>query len=92
MDNFKNPSTQLGINKTLPTKSRERNKESCEHSRRIVGIPVVLKPIVVPVPLAVVPIKAKNVAVAIRTANILYKAPSMSPPLEYSWSCIVFGI
>jgi len=54
-------------NKTLLIK--ERNKETCEHRRRVVGVPVVVEPVVVPVPLAVVPVQVQDIAVATRTAK-----------------------
>lgn len=51
-------------NKTLPY--RERNEVSCETSRGVLGIPIVVEPIVVPVPLTIVPIQVQDIAVAVR--------------------------
>lgn len=57
-------------NKTPPKNSERRNKESCATHGRIAGIPLIVKPIVVPVPLAVViPVEVKNVAVTVRVAK-----------------------
>ena|GEM_PF-1549015 len=54
-------------NKTLPR--RERNEESCENRGRVIGIPVVVEPVVVPVPPAAVPVEVKDVAVAVWVAK-----------------------
>ncbi|MBU3925725.1 hypothetical protein KJ763_00960, partial [Patescibacteria group bacterium] len=54
------------IIKLKPRKERG-NKEICENRRRIIDVPIVLKPIVVPVPSAIVPIEEEHVAIAIRT-------------------------
>lgn len=72
MDNFQN--------KTLP-KKRERNEEIFGHRSRVVVVPVVIEPVVVPVPPVVVPVKVTHVEVAIGVA-VLYRKPSISPPLE----------
>ena len=53
------------INKTLPD-AQERNKDSSEHRRRVIGIPVIVEPVVVPVPLAVIPVQVENVPVTVR--------------------------
>ncbi len=76
-------------NKTLP--ARERNEVICEQSRRVVAVPVVVEPVVVPIPRPVVEIQIANVKVAIGVA-VTYRMPPLPPPLEYSWGCIVFGI
>lgn len=52
--------------KTLPHNGRGRNEESCEEKRGITGVPVVVEPIDVPVPLTIVPIQIEDVAVAVR--------------------------
>lgn len=52
-------------NKTLQRKL-ERNKGSCENRRHVVLIEVVVQPVHVPVPLAVVPVQVQDVAVAVR--------------------------
>jgi len=59
---------------------------SCENTRRITGVPVVVvDPVVVPVPGTVlIPIKVEDIAVAIRVPHQLYKMPSMPPPLDPS--------
>ena len=77
-------------NKTPPLK-QERNKESCERSDRILEVPVVVEPIVVPVPRTVVPVEIADVEVVVRVA-VMYKKPSSPLPFECSRGCIVFGI
>ena len=37
-----------------------------EHGRRVVGIPVVVKPVVVPAPLVTVPVQIQHISVAVR--------------------------
>lgn len=69
MGNLQNPSSKLGINKTPPARSQGRNEESCENSRGVVDVPIVVEPVVVPVPLAVIEVEVQNVAVAVRTAK-----------------------
>ena len=63
-------------NKTL-SKNRERNEESFGNSRWIVGIEVIIKPIVVRLPLAIVPVQIANIQVAIGVAES-YKISSMA--------------
>ena len=74
-------------NKTLPL--RERNEENSTQSRGVVAVPVVVKPVVVPVPPAFVKVKVTDVQVGIRVA-VACRAPSVPPPFEYSLGCIVF--
>ena len=45
-----------------------RNEESCTQESRIVLIPVVVEPIVVPVPCVAIPVEITNVQVAIGVA------------------------
>jgi hypothetical protein len=52
-----------------------RNKESCERSGRIVRIPVIVEPVVVPVPLPAIKVQIEDVAVAIRIAQICKTPP-----------------
>ena len=52
-------------NKT-PQRKPGRNKESCENGRQVVGITVIVEPIDVPVPLAIVSVQIQDVAVAVR--------------------------
>ena len=59
--------------------------------RGVVVVPVVVKPVVVPLPPAIVPVEVANVEVAVRVA-VAYKVPPVPPPLEYSQGCIAFGI
>ncbi len=68
------------IDKTLPI-SRERNEDSSENSSRVVGVPVVVEPVVVPVPPTVVPVEVTNVGVAVRVAIYARHHP-LSPPLD----------
>ena len=52
--------------------------------RQVVSIPIIVEPVVVPVPLAVIaPIEIQHVAVAVRVAQIC-RMPSVPLPLEYS--------
>ena len=39
---------------------------SCENSREVVDVPLVVEPVHVPVPLVVVPVQVQDIAVAIR--------------------------
>ena len=83
------------IDKTLPI-SRERNEDSSENSSRVVRVPVVVEPVVVPVPPTIVPVEVTNVEVAVRVA-IYARYHPLSPPLDSavqqnSWGCILFGI
>ncbi len=75
MDSYKN--------KTLLTQSRERNEKNCSQSRRIVIVPIVIKPVVVPAPPVVIEIQITNIQVAVRVA-VAYRASPVSPPLECS--------
>jgi hypothetical protein len=59
--------TYLLLNKTPPNNKRRRNKKSCAADGRITGIPLVVEPVAVPVPLTVrVPVEIKDVAVTVR--------------------------
>ena len=73
----------------------ERNKKICDGSRRILTIPVVVEPVVVPVQLAIVPIQVADIQVAVRRVAKMYEV-SPIPPLievnELSPSCIESGI
>ena len=66
-------------------------KQVAEHRGGLVRVPVVLKPVVVPIPLPAVPVEASHVAVAIGITES-YEAPPKPPSLECSWDCIAFGI
>lgn len=69
--------------KTPPINQGRRNKESCATRRRIVGIPLIVEPIVVPVPLAIiVPVEIENVTVAIRVAKNCIKYLPYHHPLN----------
>ena len=78
-------------NKTPPRKNRGRNEENCGDGRDIVAVAIVVEPVVVPVPPVAVPVEVTNVDVAVSVA-VSHRMPSVPLPLEYSWSCIVFGI
>ena len=67
------------INKTLPTRSRERNEESCEQRSRVAVIPVVVEPVVVPVPPVAVPVEVTHVQVVIGVAIYIKRRPSHRP-------------
>ena len=55
-------------NKTPPTNSRGRNEMSYGNRSRVVGVPVIVEPVVVPVPPVVVPVEVTDVEVAIGVA------------------------
>ena len=59
----------------------ERKEESSETRRGVVGVPVVVKPVVVSLPVTLVEVEVPHIQVAIRVA-ILYKVPSVPPPIE----------
>jgi hypothetical protein len=64
---------------------------SCENRSRIIDVEVVIKPVIVLIPLAVVPIQVTDVEVAIRVA-VVCGAPPISLPVEYSLGWILFVI
>jgi len=68
--------------KNFHSKVERKNKEIFEPSRGVVGVPVVVKPVVVPVPLLAVPVQIRNVEVAIRVAE-MYKISSLPPSFKY---------
>ena len=51
----------------------------CENSSRLIRVPVVVEPVVVPVPRAIVEVQIADVLVAIAVA-VLYRMPSITPP------------
>ena len=55
-------------NKTLPQKSWERNEITFAQSRGVVAVPVVVEPVVVRAPLAIVEVEVTDVEIAIRVA------------------------
>ncbi len=59
----------------------ERNEESCEASRGIVSIPIVLKPIPVQNNSVAIVVEIRDVEVAIAVPHEIYKAPSAPPSL-----------
>ncbi|MBU1890365.1 hypothetical protein KJ782_02640 [Patescibacteria group bacterium] len=77
--------------KTKLSQTRERNEVICEDTRRVVVVPVIVEPVVVPVPPVIIPVEVTDVDIAISVA-VLYSVPSMPLPFEYSWGCIVSGI
>jgi len=58
-----------------------RNEENFGNQSRVVGVPVVVEPVVVPVPPVAVPVEVTNVEVAIGVA-VLCEAPSSTPPFK----------
>jgi hypothetical protein len=64
---------------------------SCGQRGGVVRVEVVVEPVVVPVPRTSVPVEVTDVEVAVRVA-IMYRMPPLPLLLEYSQSCIVFGI
>lgn len=83
MGKLQNPSTELGINKTLPLLKRERNEESFGNCGRVAVVPVVVEPVGVPVPPVAVPDEVTDVEVAVPVA-VMYEALSIPLPIEYS--------
>ena len=59
------------------------NDEICERRGRVVGVPVVVEPVVVPVPPAAVPVQVLDVQVAVRVAESC-AVPSAPPSVDYS--------
>lgn len=68
-------------NKTPPDKAREENEVICRDRRRVVVVPLIVEPVVVPVPLLAVPIEITDIEVAIGVA-VLYKTSSVPLPIE----------
>lgn len=74
---------------------RERNKKICERRRRILTIPIIVEPIVVPVQSTIVPIQVTNIQVVVRRVPKMYEVSSIPPLIEVnelSLSCIEFCI
>ena len=53
-----------------------------ERSRRVVGIPMVVKPVVVPVPLGTVEIQIQYIPIAVRIPQKMYKRRLSHCPLN----------
>ena len=51
----------------------------CENSSRVVRVPIVVEPVVVPIPRAIVEVQITDVLVAIAVA-VLYRMPSLPLP------------
>ena len=49
-------------------------------------------PVVIPVVVVTVDIHVALTIPTVQRGVALYKVSSTSPPLEYSWGCILFGI
>ncbi len=62
---------------------RERSEAISAQRRRVHVVPVVVKPVVVPVPPVAVPIEVTHIQVAVRVA-VAYSMPSAPLPVEYS--------
>jgi hypothetical protein len=58
-------------------------KRVAEHSRRVVGIPIVPEVIVVPVPLTVIPVQVQHITITIRAPQNCNKV-ILGVTLEYS--------
>ena len=70
-----------------------RNEESCKDERRIVGIPVIVEMMIVPVPLIIVQIQIKNVPITVRTPKKYTRHhPFHTNPQSASKAGNVFGI
>lgn len=77
--------------KKLPDKSG-RMKKVARTKQTIVTVEIVLKPVEVQIPLLAVPVEVNHIAVAVAIAPVVCKTPSIPLPLEYSRSCILFGV
>ena len=68
-------------------------KRFAEAHQTIVVVPVVVEIVPVQVPLVVVPVQVRNIDVTVRiTPYAICKIPSAPLPIEFSPSCILFGI
>ena len=72
----------MGRKRKLPPKNERKNEENFEESRRVLKVPVVIKPVVVPVPSVVVPIEVTDVEVVVRGVAVPCDMPSITPPFE----------
>jgi len=63
-----------------------------ERGGRIVGIPLIVKPVVVPVPLGAIDIQIQDVPIAVRIPQKMYKRHLFHYPLNNSQGCIAFDI
>ena len=57
---------------------------SCDNGSRVVVVPVIVEPVVVPVPRTIVPVQVADIDIAVRVA-VMYNMPSVPLPFEYSW-------
>ena len=55
---------------------------TCENSRHVVGVELVVEPVHVPVPLAVVPVEVQDVAVAVRVPKKCIECRPCHHPLN----------
>ena len=70
------------VNKTPPPK-RERNEESCENGRRVASVAIIVEPVVVPFPVAiVVAIEVEEVPIAVGVAQYCTKCHLCHHPLN----------
>ena len=69
--------------KTKLSHEDEREMKRFARTRgQVAGIPVVLKPVVVPVPLSTIEIQIQDVAVAVRVTQDCMKCPPRHHPLN----------
>ena len=52
-------------------KNQKRNEKSCAHRGRVIRVEVIVEPVVVPVPLATIPVEIADIEVAIGVANCM---------------------
>ena len=77
--------TDSSQNKTPPIKYRGRNEESCEQGRRVVVVPVIVKPVVVPIPRTIVTeVQITDIEVAVGVAKSI-KRLLLHHPLNTLW-------
>ena len=71
----------------------EEMKRFAEAHQAIVVVPVVVEIVPVEVPLVIVPVQIRDIEVTVRiTPYAMCKIPSVSLPIEFSPSCILFRI
>jgi len=61
-----------------------REMKRVAHRGRVIAVEVVVEPVVVPVPPVTVPVEVTDIQLAVGIAEKIYKAPSVTPPLEFS--------
>ena len=65
-----------------PLPEQGRNEKSCERSRRVVDVPVVVEPVVVRYNLALVPVTIADVEIVVRRVVKMCEAPPVPLPAK----------